>query len=140
MAQKLLLVKILLLFVENESSLNISAAIASDKLAGNPLMKYLFKHNDTNGIKRLQFWEDVQRYLMPLAYLETHNKYRLAKTIISTYIEVGSPREIPLTQKEREELSRLLPIEEADALLSQTVKQTTMVGIFMYCLYCGKSF
>ena len=123
---------------ENESALSLSAAIASDRLAGSPLMKHLQRNNDHKGIKHLQFWEDVQRYLVPTAVIGARNKYRMAKTLILTYLEPGSPRQIMLAPRMRRELLRLLPVDQADALLFKTAKHAVKVSKFVNASVDGK--
>ncbi|XP_048577113.1 uncharacterized protein LOC5521613 isoform X2 [Nematostella vectensis] len=105
------------------------AAVASDRLAGGPLHEFLEKTGDEEALLRLEFWADCQRYLVPSETLGACNKYRMALTLINTYLVPDSPHAVPMSSLARSRLIKLLPVEEGDALLSH-VAQVTIQTLF----------
>ena len=120
------------LSVSDELSLPTLVALTADKLAGGPLREYLEKTQQDQALSSLQFWEDAQRYLSPSEDFGSYNKYHSAKTLIATYIAPGSPRQIEMSMRVRDDLMRLLPEEKGDHLLSSFVKKSVQV-IFCAC-------
>ena len=102
-------------------------ALTSDKLAGSPLRDYLEKTQENMALRSLQFWEDAQQYLSPLEDFGRYTKYHSAKTLIATYIAPGSPRQVDMRPRVRDDLMRLLLEEKGDYLLSTVMKNSEQV-------------
>ena len=111
----------------DQLSLHALVALTADKLAGGPLREYLEKTQEFVALRSLQFWEDAQQYLSPLEDFGSYTKYHLAKTLIATYIAPGSPRQMDMSPRVRDDLMRLLLEEKGDCLLSTVVKNSVQV-------------
>ena len=114
--------------MSNQFTLPALVALTADKLAGGPLRDYLEKTQETTALVSLQFWEDAQRYLSPSEDFGSYSRYHLAKTLIATYIAPGSPRQIAMSPRVRDDLMRLLPQEKGNHLLSMVVKNSVQVS------------
>jgi hypothetical protein len=106
----------------------ILAAVASDRLAGGPFYDFLERIHEDTALKRLQFWNEAQRYLVPTENLGPMNKYRMAMIMIGTFLLPDSPREVPINPKARRQLIDLLPIDQGDALLTHMAHNVIQVG------------
>lgn len=114
--------------ISSEITSSAVVAVTADKLAGGPLREYLEKTQKNMALRSLQFWEDAQRYLSPPENFGSYSKYHSAKTLIATYIAPDSPREMPMSPQVRADLTRLLPQERGDNLLSSVAKAAVQVN------------
>ena len=120
--------------VSDEPSFPTLVVLTADKLAGGPLREYLEKTQQDQALSSLRFWEDAQRYLSPSEDFGSYSKYQSAKTLIATYIAPGSPRQIEMSMRVRDDLMRLLPEEKGDHLLSSFVKKSVQVMLLLVLL------
>ena len=111
----------------NQIIIQAIVALTADKLAGGPLREHLKKTQEKTALRSLQFWEDAQRYLLPLEDFGSYSKFHSAKTLIATYIAPDSPRQMAMSPRVRDDLMRLLPGEKGDHLLATVVKNSVQV-------------
>ena len=95
--------------------------VIADQLAGGPYRDYLVKTKANLALTSLEFWEDAQRYLTA-SEIGSLQRYRMAKTLIATYIVPGSPRQMDINRRIRDDLMRFLLQDRGDYLLSRVAK------------------
>ena len=106
-----------------------SASLLADRLAGGPFKTYVQSNENSKILANLQFWEDVQTYIRMASSTAVDLKFRHGRSLIVTYLQPESVREIDLEPSLRNRICWLLQRGQADVLLSKVADQILEVSI-----------
>ena len=99
-------------------------AIATDKLAGGPFLRFLRRHQNLDAMHYLHFWHDAQVYICTQVALHGDVAQRLriwrAQNLVADFISPSGPRHVDMGRSLNSCLIYQLRETEGDAMLKHT--------------------